>query len=120
MRGRLFTRRTNNRQMESGPPSQSNQPEQRIEAIRQLPLEPVEYCHRWVEVDPARGYKKVCINALSEATGLSPNTIKDWGTNFSRRPHYVPFVLRQADLINQFQQLVITQQIILPPNFPSN
>ncbi len=106
--------------MESGRLSRSNQPEQRIDAIRQLPLEPMEYCRRWVEIDPSRGYKKACINALAQATGLSPNTIKDWGSNFNRRPRYIPFVLRQADLINQFKQLVITGRIILPSNFPSN
>jgi hypothetical protein len=106
--------------MESGRSFRSNQPEQRIDTIRQVPLEPIEYCRRWVETDPSRGYKKACINALAQATGLSPNTIKDWGTNFNRRPHYIPFVLRQADLINQFKQLVTTGQIILPSNFPSN
>ncbi|MDZ8086022.1 MULTISPECIES: hypothetical protein [Nostoc] len=94
--------------------------EQRIDAIRQLPLEPMEYCRRWVDIDPARGYRKACINALAQATGLSPHTIKDWGTNFDRRPHYIPFLLRQADLLNQFKQLVISQQIILPTNFLTN
>ena len=89
-----------------------NQEEQRIDAIRQLPLQPMEYCRRWVDIDPARGYRKACINALAQATGLSPHTIKDWGTNFDRRPHYIPFLLRQADLLNQFKQLVITQQIM--------
>lgn len=97
-----------------------NSEEQRIDTIRQLPLEPIEYCHRWVDIDPSRGYRKACINALAKATGLSPHTIKDWGRNFDRRPHYVPFLLRQADLLNQFKQLVITQQITLPPNFPTS
>jgi hypothetical protein len=97
-----------------------NSEQQRIDTIRQLPLEPIEYCHRWVDTDPSRGYRKACINTLAKATGLSPHTIKDWGRNFDRRPHYVPFLLRQADLLKQFNQLVITQQIILPPNFPTS
>lgn len=100
--------------------SPNQEPELRIDIIRQLPLEPMEYCRRWVETDPARGYRKACINALAQATGLSPHTIKDWGTNFDRRPRYVPFLLRQADLLNQFKHLLLTQQIIVPPNFPGN
>jgi hypothetical protein len=92
--------------------------EQRIQRISQLPLEPIDYCHRWVEQNPVKGYRKSCINALARATGLSPETIKDWGKNFTRRPQYIPYLLRQVDLLNQFKQLVKTRRIVLPPDFP--
>jgi len=89
-----------------------------IDALCQLPLEPSEYCRRWVKSRPGKGYRKVCINALAEVTGLSPRTIKDWGPNFTRCPRYVLRLLRQADLINQFKLLILSNQIFLPPGFP--
>jgi hypothetical protein len=90
----------------------------RIDTLRQLPLEPMEYCRRWVSRDSSKNYRKACINAIAQATGLSPKTVKDWGPNFRRRPKYVARLLRQADLINQFKQLVSTGKITLPPDFP--
>lgn len=96
----------------------NSQGSDRIDYLLSLPLEPGDYCRRWVPQDFSRGYRKVCLNALAAATGLSPNTIKDWGPDFSRRPHYVPFLLRQADLLNQFRQLVLSQRLSLPPDFP--
>jgi hypothetical protein len=98
--------------------SSSHRNGDRIEALRQLPLEPMEYCRRWVRRDPTRNYRKVCINAIADVTGLSPKTVKDWGPNFHRRPRYVTRLLRQADLLNQFKQLVSTGAIALPPDFP--
>ncbi len=42
----------------------------------------MEYCKRWVDMSPDdRGYRKACIAALAEATGLSPRTIGNWGAN---------------------------------------
>jgi hypothetical protein len=82
-----------------------------IDRLRSLPLEPIDYCRRWVLIDPARSYWKVCVNALAQATGLSPKTIKNWGTNFQQRPRYIPYVLRQADLLNQIRELDRAQQL---------
>lgn len=90
----------------------------RFDRIRNLPLEPLDYCHRWVRLDPNRSYRKACIHAIAQATGLSPHTIKDWGRNFHRRPVYVLRLLRYADLINQFRQLQTQGIVTLPPNFP--
>ncbi|MBD3885501.1 hypothetical protein IFO70_27665 [Phormidium tenue FACHB-886] len=81
------------------------QPEHRLDQLRHLPMEPAEYCQRWVTAQPGKGYLKVCINALAEATGLSPGTIKNWGSDFHRRPQYVLRLLRQADLLNQIKAL---------------
>ncbi len=92
--------------------------EDRIDYLLGQPLEPSEYCRRWVQQDFSRGYRKTCVNVLAAATGLSPNTIKDWGSDFSRRPQYVPLLLRRADLLNQFRQLVLNQNLNLPPDFP--
>lgn len=99
-------------------PSLSN--EHPLDAFQKIPLEPIEYCRRWVQQNSGMGYRKVCINALAEATGLSPATIKDWGPNFERRPKYVPRLLRQADLLHQFRQLILSGQIVMPPNFPQD
>lgn len=89
-----------------------------IDQLRHIPLEPMEYCQRWVKPDPNRNYRKACIHAIAEATGLSTQTVKDWGKNFYRRPRYVLRLLRYADLINQLREQVKDGQIQLPPNFP--
>ncbi len=77
--------------MRTGSNSQYNH--YQLDTIRQLPLKPMEYCRRWVSQQPGRNYRKVCINALAEVTGVSPQTIKDWGTNFHRRPKYITRLL---------------------------
>jgi hypothetical protein len=86
-------------------PRRSPSDEHRIDLLRRLPLEPMDYCQRWVSRSPSRGYRKACINALVDATGLSPGTIRNWGTDFQRRPLYVLRILRQADLLNQLREL---------------
>lgn len=88
--------------------------EHRLYQLRQLPLEPIEYCRRWVPAEPGKGYLKVAINALAEATGLSPGTIKNWGPDFRRRPHYALRLLRQADLLNQIQELDEAGELSIP------
>ncbi len=104
--------------MDTGSRSQSSDFENRMEAFCQLPLEPIDYCTRWVKNNPNKGYRKSCINALAKATGLSLQTIKNWGSNFARRPQNLPYVLRHFDLLNQFIELAKTGQIKLPPDFP--
>ncbi|AUT01658.1 hypothetical protein CLI64_15385 [Nostoc sp. CENA543] len=87
--------------------------EYRIDALSEKPLEPLEYCQRWLEMSPdERGYRKACIAALAEATGLSERTIGNWGQNFERRPNYVVHILRMADMLNQIRK------IVLPPDYP--
>lgn len=86
---------------------------QRLKSLRCLPLEPLNYCQRWVSVDPHRSHRKACIHALANATGLSRHTINNWGTDFSRRPGYIPHLLRQVDLLNQIENLIRQQQIYL-------
>ena len=86
----------------------------RIDQLRKLPLEPAEYCQRWVKLVPGKSYWKLCINALSEVTSLSPGTIRNWGRNFERRPQHVPYVLRQADLLNQIRELDQMHQLVIP------
>nr|WP_290226740.1 hypothetical protein [Trichocoleus desertorum] len=73
----------------------------------------MEYCQRWVKADDTKGYRKVCINVLAGATGLSSRTIGNWGTNFERRPRYILHVLRQADLLNQIERLEQSGQVNL-------
>jgi hypothetical protein len=92
--------------------------EDRIGYVLAQPLEPSEYCRRWVGRDSSRGYRKTCVNAIAVATGLSPNTVKDWGSDFSRRPQYIPLLLRRADVLNQVVQLVLSRDINLPSDFP--
>ncbi|MDJ0577719.1 MAG: hypothetical protein QNJ65_21490 [Xenococcaceae cyanobacterium MO_234.B1] len=72
-------------------------------------LEPLEYCRKWVDMSPeARGYRKVCINALSKATGLSERTIGNWGKDFSKRPDYVIHTLDMANKLKQIREIVLS------------
>ncbi len=71
-------------------------------------LEPLEYCRRWVKVPPDEwGYRKACIAALAQATGLSERTINNWGASFEKRPKYVLHMLRMANKLNQVKQIVV-------------
>lgn len=97
---------------------QTHRGEHRLDRCRHLPLEPDQFCRRWVEQTSGKGYRKLCINRLAAATRLSPKTVKDWGANFTQRPRYIPHLLRQIDLLNQFKQLILEQRIKLPPDFP--
>ena len=75
---------------------------------RQLPLEPSEYCKSWVELSPDDwGYRKACISALAEATGLSKRTVNNWGPSFERRPNYVLHILKLANKLNQIKEIII-------------
>lgn len=80
----------------------------RVDALREIPLEPLEYCRKYVkDAEPGeRGYRKACIQVLAEALPLSDTTINSWGANFEKRPEYVLFILRQSDIINQIKALV--------------
>ncbi|MBD1835380.1 hypothetical protein H6F61_22505 [Cyanobacteria bacterium FACHB-472] len=104
--------------MDSGSRSQTSDFEKKIEAFCKIPLEPMDYCRRWVKTHPNKGYRKSCINSLVKATGLSWQTIKNWGSNFARRPQNLPYLLRHLDLLNQFIELVNAGKITLPPDFP--
>ncbi|NEO28068.1 MAG: hypothetical protein F6K03_14595 [Kamptonema sp. SIO4C4] len=78
-------------------------------------LEPLDYCRKWVRLAPEeRGYRKACVDALAEATGLSPRTIENWGKSFEKRPDHITHSLYMADKLNQIQQ------IVLPPDFPQS
>lgn len=90
----------------------------RIDTLRKKPLEPDDFCRRWISQEQHRGGRKASIHALAKATGLSANTIRGWGPNFARRPSYVLHILRQADMINQFKVLVLQRKMSLPPSFP--
>lgn len=101
----LNQRLTVDRSVDSPPES----PQYRIDALRELPLEPLTYCERWVNLpNDERGYRKACIAALAEATGLSPRTVANWGKNFEKRPDYVVHSLRMADMLNQIRKIVLS------------
>ena len=85
----------------------------RVDEIKVLPLEPSEFCRRWVDMPPEeRGYYKVCVKALAAATGLSERTVQGWGKNFEKRPDYVLNILRKEDILNQIRKLVLPPDAI--------
>ena len=92
-----------------------------MEGIRRLPLEPQEYCEKWIPTlygkQPGeRGYKAACIRELARVSGVSPENIeRNWGLTdlaFDSAPSYLPRMLRMADIINQAVKV-----LPLPPDF---
>lgn len=77
--------------------------QQQLDAIAEMPLEPQEFCRRWVN-KPApgeRGYRAACIRELARACGISERTVDGWGPNFERRPEHILVLLRTVDLLRQ-------------------
>jgi hypothetical protein len=94
-------------------PGRQRKRHHRVDEIRVLPLEPSEFCRRWVNMPPdERGYYKACVKALAQATGLSARTVEGWGKDFAKRPDYVLNILRKEDIINQIRQLVLPPDAI--------
>jgi len=92
-------------------------PSTRLAHLRDMPLEPWDYCQRWFGSQPGKSHRKAYINLLVEATGLSPGTIRNWGPQFQRRPAYVLYLLRQVDLLNQLEALEQQGQWSLPADW---
>lgn len=79
----------------------------KIDVIVRIPLKPSEYCKRWVPGDPTeRGYKTLCMNALSRVTGVSVRSIERWGIDLDDCPETVERALRKQDILNQIKQLI--------------
>ncbi|HEY9644694.1 MAG TPA: hypothetical protein V6C57_29630 [Coleofasciculaceae cyanobacterium] len=81
----------------------------RIIAIIDQPLEPVEFCEKWVKTplhSQARDYKKACERAIADALGfMSPGDVSMWGKDWQKRPDYVPQLLRLADIVKSAKEL---------------
>ena len=79
-----------------------------INAFRERPLEPSDFCQKWIKsaAPGERGYYKACVKALAQATGLSERTIQGWGSDFNGRPDSVLVTLRKEDILNQIRDLV--------------
>lgn len=70
-------------------------------------MTPWEYCQKWVELSSEqRGFRKACVNALAEATGLSPRTIGNWGKKFEKHPDHVLKTLSLANRLNQIEKII--------------
>lgn len=82
----------------------------RFERLKRKPLEPLDFCNRWIpklyNVQPdERGYKAACIRELEKITGTQYTTIeRNWGADFSNRPEWVPRILKREHLLNLIQQ----------------
>ncbi len=75
--------------------------------LQKIPLEPQEYCDRWVSAPKnERGYYKACVAELARATALSRRTIEGWGPNFEKCPDSAKVTLRYKDMLNQIKGVV--------------
>lgn len=91
-------------------------PHHELDALSDIPLEPSDYCSKWVPKlwhieQGERGYRKACMAEIARVTSISKNTINTWGSDFSDCPSHVKQSLRMADIINTIREL-----IQLPPN----
>lgn len=78
----------------------------RLNELLEKPLEPKEFCARWVRsVAPEdRGYYSACVRELARVTEYSERTIQGWGPDFAKRPKIVVILLRKEDLIRQMRE----------------
>ena len=71
-----------------------------------LPLDPIEYCKKWVALDPdERGYREECIKALMLATGCVRRTAERWLVDPSKCEATAKMALRSRDALNQIHKL---------------
>lgn len=77
----------------------------KIDVIARKPLNPSEYCRRWVDADPEeRGYKTKCKQVISRITGVSIRSMERWGEDLNECPEYVKRALRKQDILNQIKE----------------
>ncbi len=83
--------------------SEFRKQQSRLEEIAGTPLEPMEFCQRWVKSPTSgeRGYHAACVRELAKACGISELTVKGWGQNFQKYPSHIPTMLRTVDLLRQ-------------------
>ncbi len=73
--------------------------------LLRIPLEPKEYCERWVDFPKEeRGYYTACVSALAKVTGLSRRTVEKWGPEFKGCPDQTKLMLRYRDILNQIKR----------------
>lgn len=77
----------------------------RLDELKVKPLEPLEFCRRWVKVpEDSKEWHRACVAALAEAANVSPRSIERWKRDFSNRPDYICTILRKEDLLNQIRE----------------
>ncbi len=78
----------------------------RIAHLQSKPVEPLEYCKRWIADPTEHGNRQVCEEELARLTGLSQSTIRNWGKAFEKRPDYVVVTLGHCDLLRRIEQQI--------------
>ena len=79
----------------------------RIDALQRLPLEPLEYCRRWLDhPEDERGWYKACTYEIARVTGAKQRTVEIWSPNFERCPETIKIALRKQDALNQIARLL--------------
>ena len=76
-----------------------------FDELRKLPLEPFEFCQKWVKKKYGeRGWYTASCRALAEATGFSVRSVQGWGKKFEDYPPLVAHILRKEDLLNEVRK----------------
>ena len=98
-----------------------------ISKVKDIPLEPSEFVSCWLKFPlDTRGYRQHCDEAIARALGIDRWSIS-WGKNYSRRPAYVPMLLRLADIVKHIQASGICRprapqswepSIVVPSSWP--
>lgn len=78
-------------------------------------MEPSDFCRQWIKSPKPDqwGYRQACIKLLAEATGLTENTISNWGKDFQSRPSYILNILEKDHIIRLIQEK--TPSVTEPP-----
>ena len=75
-------------------------------SVAPVPLEPEEFLKKWCkEPLSSNCYKKACDRLLAEALGVGISDPGRWGSKYQKRPEFVPYLLRLADLVLQAREL---------------
>jgi len=71
-------------------------------------LEPSDFCRHWIKSPKPNEwrYRQACIKLLAEATGLTENTVSNWGKDFQNRPSYILNILEKDHIIRLIQQKI--------------
>lgn len=94
-------------QMYATLPRKRRRQHHRIDELKAIPLEPIDFCKKWLDFPPEeRGFYTRCVRELARVTGLTERAIHGWGPEFRGRPEYILKLLRKEDLLRQIRDLV--------------
>ncbi len=74
-------------------------------------MTPSDYCSKWVPIlynlNPGdRGYRAACNREISKVTGVSSNTVSQWGKDLENYHPLIEIILAYRDKLNNIQMAI--------------